>query len=185
MKTCNKCKLEKPETDFYLRSETDFYIRSEAGKREASCKECWRANQKIYSAEHREEIAAKEKIYRAKNLEKIAAQKKTYRAKNREKIAAKAKIKRAENLEKETSRARVYRYGVTPGAFKRMLANQGGVCAICGGLGGKKGFCVDHDHESKEVRGLLCSTCNTGIGFLKDSSDITRRASDYLKQYGK
>lgn len=177
MKTCSKCKLEKPEGAFFLRGN--------AGKRQAACRECLLAQQKAYREENREKIAAYKKDYCAENQEKIAAYRKNYYAENREEIVANKKIYFAKNREKILAKFKVYRYGVTPEAFERMFAEQGGVCAICGGLGGKKGLCVDHDHETGKVRGLLCGFCNNGIGHFKDSSAIAQVAANYLKTNGK
>jgi hypothetical protein len=53
-------------------------------------------------------------------------------------------------------------------------------CEICGGDNGKKAMCVDHDHETGAVRGTLCSSCNTGIGMLKDNIEILTKAISYL-----
>lgn len=59
-----------------------------------------------------------------------------------------------------------------------MLEDQGGVCAICeGGVD----FVVDHCHTSGEVRGILCRTCNQGIGLLKESIKSLENAIKYLK----
>lgn len=86
-------------------------------------------------------------------------------------------------------------FGITLADYNAMLEQQGGVCAICGGgptarsnrrRGGGKVFIprlvVDHDHASGKVRGLLCSTCNTGIGGLKDDAALVRRALEYLER---
>lgn len=64
-----------------------------------------------------------------------------------------------------------------------MSAEQGGVCAICGGTNpsGHR-LAVDHDHETRRVRGLLCHACNAGIGKLRDSPDLLRKAIDYLER---
>lgn len=162
MKTCSKCKLKKLEADFVLRGDT--------GKRRADCKVCCAAQHKIYNKENRERLSAQRKGYRTENREKIAAAKKKHYVENREKIAADRKN---------------YAYGVSIDDLKGMISKQGGVCAICGGPGGKKGLCVDHDHDSRKIRALLCSNCNSALGFLKDSSDIARRATEYLKKHGK
>ena len=54
---------------------------------------------------------------------------------------------------------------------------QGGKCAICHRA---EPLVVDHKHDRRQfVRGLLCATCNTGIGFFLDSPEWLRRAADY------
>lgn len=82
-------------------------------------------------------------------------------------------------------------YGLTLEAYSKMLADQGGVCACCGGpprsVNGQSGkvteFAVDHDHVTKKVRGLLCSHCNRGIGLFQDDPAILRRAATYLEAH--
>jgi hypothetical protein len=76
------------------------------------------------------------------------------------------------------------RHGITTADFDRILAEQGGRCAICGipepqAVMGR--LHVDHCHCSGRVRGLLCFSCNTGIGKLGDTSGAVYRAFEYLK----
>jgi hypothetical protein len=40
---------------------------------------------------------------------------------------------------------------------------------------------VDHCHESGKIRGLLCLTCNVGLGMFKEDVDIMKNAIEYLK----
>jgi hypothetical protein len=78
-------------------------------------------------------------------------------------------------------------YGLTPEMYDAMLANQGGICAICGInpiYTAHKKLVVDHSHTRGHVRGLLCGTCNTGIGMLKDSIAILKSAIKYLEATG-
>lgn len=77
------------------------------------------------------------------------------------------------------------KYGLTREAYAALLAAQGGRCAICGSEDpgrGNKDFSVDHCHTSNQVRGLLCNTCNRGIGLLQDDPNVLERAAQYLRQ---
>ena len=78
-----------------------------------------------------------------------------------------------------------FHYGITLEDYDGMLAAQGGVCAICGGDGTKykKGFHVDHDHEMGQVRAILCSGCNVGLGCYGDDAELLRLAADYLDRH--
>ena len=76
-------------------------------------------------------------------------------------------------------------YGLKPGEYAEMVKTQGGQCAVCktakpGGTG--KRWCVDHDHETGKVRGLLCTHCNMGIGQLGDDPDRLRAAAAYIER---
>ena len=70
-----------------------------------------------------------------------------------------------------------YRYGITEKDFDDMYSAQKGRCAICNE---KKPLVVDHDHDTGEVRGLLCNTCNSGMGKLMDNMLLLARALKYL-----
>ena len=79
-----------------------------------------------------------------------------------------------------------HRYGITLEEYDNMLAVQGGRCAICSSeYAGPKGrFHVDHDHETQEIRGLLCHGCNTALGHMRDSTAILESAIQYLEDHG-
>jgi hypothetical protein len=77
-------------------------------------------------------------------------------------------------------------YGMTQQEFDAMWTDQGGLCAICRqadwpALIGKDGPHVDHDHETGRVRGILCQSCNHGLGKFKDDPNRLRAAADYLE----
>lgn len=78
-----------------------------------------------------------------------------------------------------------YKYNLTLEEFDSILKSQNGVCAICkkpeGKMAGSK-FCVDHDHITNKVRGIICRLCNIGIGNFKESLDILRSAVAYLEK---
>lgn len=73
-------------------------------------------------------------------------------------------------------------YGISHDEYEKLLQNQGGVCAICGKPPLSKRLSVDHDHVTKQIRGLLCNYCNLRIvGKARDAS-LYRRAAEYLEQ---
>lgn len=77
------------------------------------------------------------------------------------------------------------KFGITPEQYDDLLTKQGGKCAICGTTSNFtfKNLCVDHDHKTGLVRGLLCLNCNTALGQLKDSTDLLLKAVDYLEGF--
>jgi predicted nucleic acid-binding Zn ribbon protein len=79
---------------------------------------------------------------------------------------------------------RMYLYGLSQDEYEAMLARQGGGCAICGTTdwpGKDHRPHVDHDHETKRVRGLLCDSCNQGLGRFADDPARLRAAAAYLE----
>lgn len=74
-------------------------------------------------------------------------------------------------------------FGITAAQYDAMLAAQGGGCAICGkGSGDGRGhrLHVDHCHRSGKVRGILCASCNLGLGKFGDDARMLKRAAEYL-----
>lgn len=72
-------------------------------------------------------------------------------------------------------------YGLTSIQYDAMLTAQQGACAIC--LQPERGtrrLAVDHDHATGAVRGLLCASCNTAIGHMRDDPQRLRNAANYL-----
>lgn len=98
----------------------------------------------------------------------------------RKSINERRKAEVRENLRK-------HKYGITPVEFQSLLESQNNVCAICGNpesktiRGYKCELSVDHCHNSQKVRGLLCASCNVGIGFFQDNLDLLEKAIAYLK----
>lgn len=77
------------------------------------------------------------------------------------------------------------RYGLTSNEFDALAEKQGGKCAICAGVEQvqrKRRLSVDHDHDTGEVRGLLCSRCNSALGLFQDRLDILEAAAAYLRR---
>ena len=84
----------------------------------------------------------------------------------------------------------IKKYGITLRDYNYMFAKQRGVCSICkkqetsirhkNNLGQ---LYVDHCHKTGQVRGLLCSRCNFGIGSLQDNEAFLWAAIIYLKKH--
>ena len=82
------------------------------------------------------------------------------------------------------------KHNINQEIYDFMLAKQSGMCAICEGDPGQKGFHVDHDHTccsgkgscGKCVRSLLCNLCNAGLGNFRDSPELLNKAIFYLKE---
>jgi Recombination endonuclease VII len=70
---------------------------------------------------------------------------------------------------------------MSPQDYETLFARQGGVCAICIRPSAEP-LCVDHCHATGKVRGLLCRTCNTGLGHYKDDQRLTAAATAYLRK---
>jgi hypothetical protein len=70
-----------------------------------------------------------------------------------------------------------HRYGIGADEFDELVRRQGGVCAICGRENPEH---VDHDHDTGEVRGILCFNCNGGLGQCRDSIDAVLAAANHL-----
>jgi len=72
-----------------------------------------------------------------------------------------------------------YEYGLTVDDFNKMLEDSEGKCAICER---ESKLVIDHCHSSGKVRGLLCQTCNKGLGLVYDSRAYLYRAIQYLME---
>ena len=71
------------------------------------------------------------------------------------------------------------RIGIPWDTYQHHLIQQQGRCAICKDLFEKRP-CADHNHGTSAFRGLLCTTCNTGLGMFRDSIERLQSAIVYL-----
>lgn len=76
---------------------------------------------------------------------------------------------------------RLKQYGLTRQAYETLLTRQQNACAGCGTSFAKVRVCIDHDHGTGKVRGLLCDACNTGLGMCKESAATLYQLSAYLE----
>jgi protein-arginine kinase activator protein McsA len=98
-------------------------------------------------------------------------------------IRAKSRVWRQENPDTVKNGRFKRLYGITLEQYLKMKDKQNGCCATCGKE--PETLCVDHDHTTGKVRGLLCSNCNRALGFLQDNIDILRQAVKYLRKHKK
>jgi len=109
----------------------------------------------------------------------------------RDRYIAQAKARYVKNKRKIFWRALQTKFGITQEQYETLFAKQKGKCAICAGAlkdVRREYFCVDHDHTcckgkkscGKCVRGLLCLTCNAGLGQFNDNADLLEKAAAYL-----
>lgn len=73
------------------------------------------------------------------------------------------------------------KYNLTSEAYDAMLEAQGGGCAACGAEPSRRALSTDHDHETGEVRGILCDGCNLALGHVGDDPDRLRALATYLE----
>lgn len=120
----------------------------------------------------------------ARHKEVIKKRIKAHRTKNPEKYRALSRAYTSRPDIKEQRRLRTY--GLTLESYQALLAIQNNACAICltpfANLR-KLHIHIDHDHLLERVRGILCHTCNLGIGHFKDDSDLLEAASAYLQRW--
>lgn len=126
-----------------------------------------KAKLREYYFKHKKEMIEKSKIWR-KNHPEISRQiSQKWRAKNKDK----------------TNNARLkYKYKITLEEYNKLLEVQHGLCAVCL-KASRRTLVVDHCHDSKKVRGLLCDNCNLAFGLLRDDTEILMNAIKYLNNH--
>lgn len=108
--------------------------------------------------------AERDRAYYERNKPRILAYRKGWYARNR-------------------LQQRLAKFGLTVEAYEALRVAQNYECKICGAAehDSRDGVLhVDHDHETQQVRGLLCNHCNLGLGHFKDQQDLLMSAWEYL-----
>ena len=166
--------------------------------RRAICKPCVVVYSIEWNRKHPEARKAAKNRYYEKNKDTPAAEVRRQR-KNARQIELRADPAYAEaqwsyrnsNLDARRKYEKHYqlktKYGMTPEQYEALWRTQDCACAIC-----RKGIVlyttgdkamtanVDHDHETGEVRGLLCLHCNAAIGYFSDDPTLLVRGLNYL-----
>ncbi len=155
MRICTKCGVEKPVDQF----------RVDRGYVRGGCRECERKARAEHYASDPQKYAAASRKWSRENPEQRNATKRAWYSANKE-------------HHKKTVRLRMY--GLSPDQYQVLWDSQNGKCAICGRI--TSPLCVDHDHRSGRVRGLLCKPCNSYLGIISESVEVLSRAVSYLQR---
>lgn len=77
-------------------------------------------------------------------------------------------------------------YKISKEDFMSLAERQGNMCAVCkvDATGLEHRLCVDHDHYTNEIRGLLCHDCNTATGWIHDRPEVAEQLAHYLRTSG-
>lgn len=117
-----------------------------------------------------------------KDSTKTKARAATWAKDNRQKRNQQIKDWKAKNPKSNWKVRLKYKYGITPEDYQIIFNKQKGKCGIC-----KKQqselrlpLCIDHCHNTTVIRGLLCISCNFGLGQFQDSVDNLTSAIEYL-----
>lgn len=128
-----------------------------------------------------------------KNKKYLAAKTRRYRSTHPEVSRATSKKSRDKRKDKNRLLHRKWHlktnYGLTVEQYAEMYAVQGGVCAVCRRpetilrRGKVKSLEVDHNHETGQIRELLCGACNPALGLLKEDPLRIRALADYIERH--
>lgn len=156
MKRCPKCAIAKPVEEFYDRKS------SPSGKA-SWCKACFLA---LHKAKGESAVAGG--ICRDHGIP----------------VRPGCKRRCAKCLDSERRHC-LRKFGLSIQEYEALLAAQDGRCAVCRRTPDQAGrkpklLAVDHDHVTGQVRGLLCTNCNTAIGKAADDPVRLCRMADYI-----
>ena len=147
---------------------------------------------KVWKRAHADQLKAAHREYYGAHAEEYRTYAKAWRQSHRERglcIACNAPAApgiaecdkhRTASLANERRR----KFGLSPTDVAALLSGQGNACAICSrpfDFARRAAFQIDHDHETGELRGALCTSCNRGLGFFFDDPDLMRRAAEYVE----
>jgi Autographiviridae endonuclease VII len=125
----------------------------------------------------RDDPRAYQAAWRERNREEYNAYQRAYHKRKKQESAGYREMKRKAGKWYRRKK----KYGLTRDEYEKLLTEQGGLCIICGDEVGEA-LRVDHDHTTGKVRGLLCSSCNTGLGYFYDNPESLRKAAWYLEK---
>lgn len=78
-----------------------------------------------------------------------------------------------------------YNYDITLEQYDAMFEAQDGNCIICGLPQLMKRLAVDHNHQTGEIRGLLCTNCNLLLGRIENNLGLVNKIMEYLRKFAR
>jgi hypothetical protein len=166
-KICNQCNQELPLSSFHRSNMS-------ADKHQYRCKGCAIALTARWQREHREQTNHKNKMWKRNHPQTVREARIRYRASLTPE--QKSRKWREDSLRKN--------YGISTAEYEYKFAKQNGVCAICKmPCSTGRRLSVDHDHNTDQVRGLLCFQCNSAVSRLDAIPGWTIAATIYLEEY--
>jgi len=175
MKVCTKCKIPRELISY----------RKDKSRKDGLHPHCNICNNQVQRAWYdKNKKVAKQQARKSyhNNKSKISERRKTDRKAHPEKYTDASKLRYDPAKNKLNSWKYAGMKNMSHERYDEMLKNQKHACAICkkSQTCFKRKLCVDHNHSTGEVRGLLCDACNRGIGYLKDSTILLEQAIKYL-----
>ena len=161
-KRCSKCSKLRVLTKFVKHKQT-------SDKLHTICKHCQSEYRKEWYLKNKEKVKAKALKWGKDNKELIYKRKKD-KWKNH---PLKRKLYQKINHLK-------YKYGLTLEEYKKLKSKCDNKCMICNK---KRKLFIDHNHKTKQVRGLICHNCNFILGLAYDKLEILKNAYKYLKNH--
>lgn len=152
------------------------------------CKKCAHEKRVIHYAKNREKAIKDAATWKKENRKRVIELVQKDRINNPEKYK-KWRDEYYERNKKDINTRAICRYhGLDIQSYEAMIKAQDNKCAVCGKTETRKfrgkdmRLCVDHDHVTGKIRGLLCHDCNTGLGKFLDSPDLLTKAAIYLME---
>ena len=161
---CKKCRIAKLNNEFYI-SKPREGIRQKKNGLDSWCKECHREKAREWNSNNKEKKLQYFREWYARHGNAYYQERKSLFAKR----AFESKLKT--------------QFGITSDDWEAMFQAQKGCCGICGKLSAKRRLCVDHCHRTNKVRGLLCNSCNRGLGYLGDDIERLQKSITYLQKH--
>jgi DNA segregation ATPase FtsK/SpoIIIE-like protein len=144
-----------------------------------------------YYQRNKERLKANAAKWRERNPERVKeaakAKRKRYLGKNKERLAAE---RRSRTHFSTRDKYLLATYGITGAQYEALHTAQGGVCSICrepevrkSQLGRVHRMSVDHNHQTGQIRGLLCARCNHVIGHVREDISLLNAMKNYINDW--